>query len=119
MVEQVYNLDAIFGSLSDPTRRDILRRISEHSMSISEVAKHYAISFAGVAKHLGVLERAGLVRKTRQGKEQIVTIDPKALAAADYYLRNYERMWEERLDSLDTYLQTASISLNKDGQQEK
>lgn len=108
MVEQVYNLDSIFGSLSDPTRRDILRRISAQSMSVSEVARHYAISFAGVAKHIDVLTKAGLVYKTRTGKEQVVTIDPKALAAANYYLNNYKRLWEERLDSLDSYLQSTN-----------
>jgi DNA-binding transcriptional ArsR family regulator len=106
MVEQVYSLDAIFSSLSDPTRRDILMRLSEQSMSVGEVAKHYAISFAGVAKHLDVLVKAGLVHKTKQGKEQIVTIDPRALAAADYYLNKYTQLWEERLDSLDSYLQS-------------
>jgi len=111
MVEQVYNLDSIFGSLSDPTRRDILSRIMVNSLSVSEIAQNYAISFAGVAKHIDVLAHAGLVHKTRQGKEQIVTIDPKALAAADYYINNYKQLWEERLDSLDMYLK----STNKKG----
>lgn len=108
MVEQGYNLDSIFGSLSDPTRRDILGRISERSMSVGEIARHYAFSFAGVAKHLEVLERAGLVNKTRRGKEQIVTIDPIALAAANDYLKDYKQLWEQRLDSLDTYLKSTS-----------
>jgi DNA-binding transcriptional ArsR family regulator len=104
MVEQVYSLDAVFGSLSDPTRRDILNRISDRSMTVGAIAEHYKFSFAGVAKHLGVLERAGLIRKTRQGKEQIVTIDPAGLAAADLYLENYKQLWEQRLDALDKYL---------------
>jgi DNA-binding transcriptional ArsR family regulator len=104
MVEQAYSLDAVFGSLSDPTRRDILRRISERSMSVGEVARHYKFSLAGVAKHLEVLERAGLVSKTRRGKEQIVAIDPAAFAAANGYLENYRELWEQRLDSLDAYL---------------
>ena len=111
MVEQVYSLDAVFASLSDPTRRDILKRISKRSMSISAIAGHYKFSLAGVAKHLEVLERAGLVSKTRLGKEQIVTIDPKALAAANDYLGNYKQLWEQRLDSLDVYLK----SINEKG----
>lgn len=112
MVEQVYNLDTIFGSLSDPTRRDIISRISARSMSVSEVAKNYKFSLAGVAKHLEVLERAGLVRKARRGKEQIVSIDPNALAAANDYLEMYRQLWEQRLDSLDAYLKT----INKEGE---
>lgn len=111
MVEQIYNLDGIFGSLSDPTRRDILKRVSECDMSISKIARHYEFSFAGVAKHLDVLQHAGLVRKTRHGKEQMVTIDPVALAAANDYLKNYKQLWERRLDSLDKYLD----SINKKG----
>ncbi len=109
MVEQVYSLDAVFKSLSDPTRRDILGHISKHSMSVGAIAEHYTFSFAGIAKHLGVLERAGLIRKTRQGKEQIVTIDPSALAAANDYLASYTQLWEQRLDSLDTYLQSIKL----------
>jgi DNA-binding transcriptional ArsR family regulator len=104
MVERTYELDAIFGSLSDPTRRDIVSRVSERSMSVGAIAKHYDISLAGVAKHLEVLERAGLVSKTRRGKEQIVAINPSALAAANGYLEAYRRLWEQRLDSLDNYL---------------
>ena len=111
MVEQAqaYSLDNIFASLSDPTRRDIIKRISDRNMSVSTIAKHYKISFAGVAKHLNVLERAGLIKKTRQGKEQIVAIDPAALAAANNYLDDYKQLWEQRLDSLDEYLK----SINK------
>lgn len=104
MVEQVYNLDSIFGSLSDPTRRDILSRISKRNMSIGTIAKHYKFSFAGVAKHLEVLEHSGLINKTRQGKEQIIKIDPVGLATANDYLESYKQLWENRLDSLDKYL---------------
>jgi len=104
MVEYTYDLNTIFSSLSDPTRRDIISRVAQHDMSIGAIAEHYKISFAGVAKHLNVLERAGLIRKTKQGKEQIVAIDPQALAAADDYLETYRELWEKRLDSLDAYL---------------
>jgi DNA-binding transcriptional ArsR family regulator len=108
MVEQVYSLDGIFGALSNPTRRDILKRISKSDMSIGAIAKHYKFSFAGVAKHLDVLEYAGLVRKTKQGKEQMVTIDPEALTAANDYLEIYQQFWEQRLHSLDKYLKSAN-----------
>src|SRR5580704_4670056 len=111
MVEQEYSLDSIFGSLSDPTRRDILKRITERSMSIGSIAEYYTLSFAGVAKHLDVLAHAGLIRKTRHGKEQLVAIDPVALAAASDFLEDYRQLWEQRLDTLDTYLQ----SINQKG----
>lgn len=109
MVEQVYNLDAVFSSLSDPTRRDILGRLSNGSLSVGEIAKHYDMTFAAISKHLKVMERAKLVIKKRRGKEQIVHISPRALASADEYLEFYKRLWEQRLDSLDIYLE----SINK------
>ena len=106
MVEHANELDSIFRSLSDPTRRDILKKISKRSLSVSEIAVHYQLTFAAVAKHLDVLHRAKLISKKRRGKEQIVSISPKKLAVASDYLKTYEKLWERRLDSLDTYLQS-------------
>ena len=104
MVEREQKLNAVFGCLSDPTRRDILKRLSKGGMSVGKIAGHYRLTFAAVAKHLEVLRRAGLVGKTRRGKEQIVAIAPKPLAAAAGYLENFERQWARRLDSLEKYL---------------
>lgn len=104
MVERTNELNAVFGALSDPSRRDILKRLSKRTMSVGEIAQHYAITFAAVAKHLDVLARAGLVTKTRKGKVQIVALAPKALAAANKHLESYRQLWESRLDSLDAFL---------------
>lgn len=104
MVERSKELNEVFGSLSDPTRRDMLKRIAKRSMSVSEIASKYQVSFAAVAKHLEVLERAKLITKRRKGKEQIVSLSPKALNAASNYLENYKDLWEERLDSLGKFL---------------
>ncbi len=104
MVEQAYTLDVVFRSLGDPTRRDIIKRLSGHSMSVGAIAAYYDVSLAAIAKHLDVLQRAGLVRKTRRGKEQIVTIQPQALEEASDYLQEYRRLWEKRLDALDAYV---------------
>jgi DNA-binding transcriptional ArsR family regulator len=113
MVEQRNELNSVFGSLSDPTRRDILKRVSKQSLSVSEIAIHYQLTFAAVAKHLDVLHRAKLISKTKRGKEQIVSISPSTLATASKYLEIYKQLWENRLDSLDTYLQ--SIDKNAKG----
>ena len=104
MVEHTYRLDAVFKSLADPTRRDILRRIRTKGSSVGAIARHYDLSFAGVAKHVDVLARAGLVRKSRNGKEQVVAIVPGTLALASEYLETYRELWERRLDSLGAYL---------------
>ena len=106
MVERINELDFVFGSLSDSTRRDILKKVSKKSMSVGAIATHYNLSFAAVAKHLEVLHRAKLINKTRRGKAQIVSIAPRTFATASKYLDNYKQLWEKRLDSLDTYLKT-------------
>jgi uncharacterized protein YndB with AHSA1/START domain/DNA-binding transcriptional ArsR family regulator len=104
MVEYSPELDQVFGSLSDPTRRDILNRVARQDMSVGEIAAHYPLTFAAIAKHLVVLERAKLIRKSRRGKEQIVAISPQTLAVASDYLEKYRELWESRLDSLDRFL---------------
>jgi DNA-binding transcriptional ArsR family regulator len=109
MVEYKSNaqvLDAVFSSLSDPTRRAMLKQVARRGMSIGEIATSYNLTFAAVAKHLSVLERAALVKKTKRGKEQIVTLSPPAFASANAYLEGYRALWENRLDSLDRYLES-------------
>lgn len=106
MVEQTERLDAIFTSLADPVRRDILKRVAKRELSVSEIASSYQLTFAAISKHLMVLERAKLVAKHREGKWQIVRLAPAALKDADRYLRRYRELWEGRLDRLDSYLTT-------------
>lgn len=104
MVEYTLQLDSIFHSLADPIRRDILRRVAECDLSISELAEKYTISFAAVSKHLKVLEKAKLVIKKKEGKKQIVTLSPTALKSADEYLEQYRLLWQSRHDKLDQLL---------------
>lgn len=100
-------LDAVFGSLADPTRRDIVARVSRQPLTIGAIAGPYArtMSLAAVSKHVAVLERAMLVRKRRRGREQVVELSPGALQKADRYLERYRQAWEARLDSLGRFLQ--------------
>lgn len=104
MVEYSLQLDSVFGSLADPTRRDILRRVAHSELSVSEIAHSYDISLAAVSKHLKILEQAKLVVKRRRGKQRLVQAAPKTLADAEKYLERYRQMWEQRLDSLEEYL---------------
>lgn len=104
MVEYSLGLDSVFGSLADPTRRDILRRVAGSELSISEIAADYRLTFAAVSKHLKVLEKAKLVVKRREGKQQLVQASPAALKDVSEYLRQYEKLWNTRFDALDDYL---------------
>jgi DNA-binding transcriptional ArsR family regulator len=104
MVERNAYLDGLFGSLADPIRRDILRRLMNAQYTVSQIAENYDISLAAVAKHLNVLEKARLVIKQRRGKEQVVSISPEALKDASQYLAQYEALWNYRFNALDEVL---------------
>lgn len=106
MVEYMISLDSVFGSLSDATRRDILRRVSKDDLSVSQIAKNYDLTFAAVSKHVTVLEKAKLIVKYKRGKEHIIRLSPQALTAATVYLEFYRQHLEDRLDSLDTFIGT-------------
>jgi DNA-binding transcriptional ArsR family regulator len=104
MVEQLINLDTVFQSLADPTRRDILRRVGEAELSIGEIAQNYNLTFGAISKHLKVLERASLIVKKRKGREQVVKLAPQSFIGATEYLEWYKPFWTDKLISLETYL---------------
>ena len=104
MVESVQQLDLLFAALADATRRDILARVAEAGLSIGRLAERYRMSLAAVSKHVGVLEKAGLVSKNRRGRETVVTLVPDALGVAREHIDRYARMWHERFDKLDAIL---------------
>lgn len=115
MVEYALDLDYVFGSLADPTRRDILQRLMSGELTIGEIAKSYDLTFAAISKHLKVLEKARLIIKQRRGKEQVVRISPQTLAYADEYLEQYRMLWESRLDALEALLDREQSKFNKKG----
>jgi DNA-binding transcriptional ArsR family regulator len=105
MVESNTALDRIFGALADVTRRDILKRVSRAEHSISELAEPYAMSLAAIAKHISVLEKAGLITKRRSGKEKVIQIQPTTIKVVAEYLSEYERVWSARFDALEKLLE--------------
>lgn len=105
MVESNVALDKIFGALADMTRRDILKRVSKAEHTISELAEPYAMSLAAIAKHVSVLEKAGLITKRRSGKEKVVQIQPTTLKVAAEYLSEYEKVWSARFNALEKLLE--------------
>jgi DNA-binding transcriptional ArsR family regulator len=106
MVEyrQTAELDFVFSALADPTRRAILRALTEGAATINEIARPFSISLNAVSKHVMVLERAGLVRREVQGREHHCWIDPRPLGEANAWLELYRQFWEQRLDALQVYV---------------
>jgi DNA-binding transcriptional ArsR family regulator len=99
------DLDATFSALSDPTRRAILARLALGETSVQELAEPFDMSLPAVSKHLKVLERAGLIARGREAQWRPARIEPRRLKDVDDWLEAYRRMWDERLDRLDDYLQ--------------
>jgi DNA-binding transcriptional ArsR family regulator len=100
------DLDHLFGALADATRRDILARVMEADESVSELAAHYPMSFAAVQKHVAVLQRAHLVTKRKDGRQQQVAGNPDAVRRANRLLTQFEQIWQARTDRLDELLAT-------------
>ena len=93
--------DALFHALADRTRRDIMRRVLAGEHSVSALAAEYEMSFAAVQKHVAVLERAGLLTKRRNGREQLATGDVQAVRSVASLLGELEQVWRGRIARID------------------
>ena len=97
-------LDRTFSALADPTRRSILANLAEGERCVTDLAKPHRMSLPAISKHLRVLEKAGLVRRKRDGRVHRLKLEAKPMQQAQQWIEEYRRFWEESLDRLDTYL---------------
>ncbi|MEM7392802.1 MAG: metalloregulator ArsR/SmtB family transcription factor [Verrucomicrobiota bacterium] len=97
-------MNRIFQALADPTRREILERVSRESPQASDLASSFSMSFPAVSKHLKVLERAGLLRRDVEGRVHRFSLKPRALKSAYDWIHDYEQFWNANLDQLDAFL---------------
>jgi DNA-binding transcriptional ArsR family regulator len=97
-------LDAMFAALADRTRRDIVARLSEGEATVNELAAPYAMSLQAVSQHIGVLERCGLVSRSRHRQTRPCRLEPQGLAAAASWIEESRRVWTERMDRLESHL---------------
>ncbi len=104
--ENEASLNQLFRALADGTRRDILARALTETPSVSDLAARYEMSFAAVQKHVAVLERAGLIRKKANGREQRVSTERARLKRAGELLDHFESIWRQRMAQLDDVLST-------------
>lgn len=104
MVED--RLDTTFQALSDPTRRGMLASLALGERSIGELGEPFAMSFAGAAKHVKVLESAGLIERRKAGRKQICALRPEPLAEAERWLKQWEEFWTVKLDRLQAIIES-------------
>ena len=97
-------LSTTFAALADPTRRAILSRLASGICSVTELAEPFDMSLPAVSKHLRVLERAGLIARSREAQWRPCRIEAAPLKAVADWTDHYRHIWEGRLNRLDTYL---------------
>jgi len=102
-----FDADQVFAALADATRRDIVLRALSGNEGVAELATHYLMSFAAVQKHIAVLERAGLVTKSRDGRRKVVRTDMERLRLARGLLDRYEALWRGRIERMTDLITTS------------
>jgi DNA-binding transcriptional ArsR family regulator len=98
-------LDMAFVALADPTRRAIVERLARSPTRVTDVAEPFRMSLNAVSKHVKVLERAGLVRRLRRGREHLLVLEPAPLRDVARWAERWERFWNDRLDRLEDFLE--------------
>lgn len=99
-------LDAVFTALANPTRRAIVVRLADGDASVSELAEPFGVSLPAMAKHLRVLERAGLVDQPKHGRVRHCRLRGAPMRLAEEWLKSYRVFWETRIDSLARHLES-------------
>ena len=97
-------LSNTFAALADPTRRAILARLAGGQANVTELAEPFDMSLPAVSKHLKVLERAGLIARSRAAQRRPCQLEPAPLKEAADWIAHYKKFWEESFDRLDEYL---------------
>jgi DNA-binding transcriptional ArsR family regulator len=105
MVTNVRRLNRTFGALADPTRRAILGRLARGDANVGELARPFRVSRPAISKHLRVLERAGLVRRSREGRISRCALDAAVMREAAEWVERYRGFWSGRLDALAHYVE--------------
>jgi DNA-binding transcriptional ArsR family regulator len=108
-------IDASFAALSDATRRGVLQQLGRADASITELADRFHMTLTGMKKHVGVLERAGLVATEKVGRVRTCTLGPSRLEAETAWIEGYRQLWSSRFDELDTVIAELKRKENIDG----
>jgi DNA-binding transcriptional ArsR family regulator len=112
-MDNARRLDATFAALADPTRRAILARLALGEASVNDLVRPFEMSQPAISKHLKVLERAGLVSVGRDGQRRPRRIEAAPLEAANAWLEEYRRFWEESFEKLDALLDEMKAARSK------
>lgn len=95
----------VFQAIADPTRREILKLVSKEPLNLNAVAENFRVSRPAISKHIKILSECGLVRVRQQGRERYCVAQLQQLREVSLWLEQYRQFWEQKLDSLEAYLE--------------
>ena len=115
MATATAQLDRTFSALADPTRRAILARLASGEATVTDLAEPFEISLPAISKHLKVLERAGLIARSRERQWRPARLEAGPLKEVAEWAEGYRRFWEESYDRLDEYLEELQARRKEEG----
>ena len=103
----------VFKAIADPVRRDIIELLSTEALTVNEVAEKFEISRPAVSKHLKILNECGIITFNQSGRERLCLIQPQELVPAFLWIKQYHKLWEDRIDSFENYINQIQTKKNK------
>ncbi len=94
----------VFQAIADPVRRDIIELLATETLSVNEVAEKFEISRPAISKHLKILSECGIIVFNQIGRERLCLIQPQKLIPAFLWIKQYNKLWEDRIDSFENYI---------------
>ncbi|AUP78785.1 ArsR/SmtB family transcription factor [Flavivirga eckloniae] len=94
----------VFQAIADPIRRDIIEILSTEVLTVNEIAEKFEISRPAISKHLKILNECGIITFNQSGRERLCLIQPKTLIPAFLWIKQYNKLWEDRIDSFENYI---------------
>jgi len=94
----------VFQAIADPVRRDIIELVSNQPLHVNEIAEKFGISRPAISKHLKILSECEIIKIDQKGRERLCTIQPKNLLPAFLWIEQYQKLWEDKIDSFENYL---------------
>jgi DNA-binding transcriptional ArsR family regulator len=113
------HLDASFAALSDATRRGVLEQLGRSEASITDLAENFRMTLTGMKKHIGVLERSGLVTTEKLGRVRTCKLGPRRLEEETAWLERYRQLWDARFDELDKVVEKLKRKEKVDGRKKR
>ncbi|WP_298534895.1 helix-turn-helix transcriptional regulator [uncultured Algibacter sp.] len=104
----------VFQAIADPIRRDIIELLSKESLSVNDVANKFEISRPAISKHLKILNECGIISFNQVGRERLCLIQPEELIPAFLWIKQYNQLWEDRIDNFENYINIIQSKNNRD-----